>query len=438
MRISIFGIGYVGAVTSACLADSGHEVIAVDPDPIKIKALSEGCSPIIENGLDELLGKVVKTGQLTATSDYKHAVENTDLSLICVGTPSHQDGSLNLDYVKSCCAEIGSVIKDKDTFHAVVIRSTVVPGTLQDFVKPILEQATGKKAGIDFGLGNNPEFLREGTAIADYYQPNMIVAGALDDKTAEMIMALYDGIEAPRSVCDVSVAEGVKYVSNAWRANKVSFANEMGNILKEHGVDSHDVMNIFFEDTKINLGKSFLTPGFAFGGSCLPKDVKAIRASANDKGLKTPLFDSLLEANKNQIERGFEMIAKTGFKNIGLLGLSFKPDTDDLRESPLVTLAEMLLSAGYNLKIYDPCVYAASQMESGTKYYLKDDIPKVGACLVESFEGVIEGSEVIVIGNGTKSFADIIDGIDTNTPIIDLVRLRSEAEKRSAYNGICW
>jgi len=438
MRISVFGIGYVGAVTSACLADSGHHVIAVDPDPIKVNALTAGRSPIVEEGLNDLLKKVVAEGRLEATSDYEYAVNNTDISLVCVGTPSRSDGSLNLDYVVACSEQIGSVIKTKDTYHSVVIRSTVVPGTLEQVVKPALEKVIGKTAGVDFGLGNNPEFLREGTAIADYYKPNMIVAGALDQKTSDMIINLYEGIDGPRAVCSVAESEGVKYVSNAWRANKVSFANEIGNILSDHGVDSHNVMNIFFLDDKINLGKSFLLPGFAFGGSCLPKDVKAIRASANNKGLKTPLFDSLLAANKNQVERGFKLIEQSGKKNVGLMGLSFKPDTDDLRESPLVDLAQMLLDNGYSLKIYDPCVTEASNMESPTKYYLQNDIPKIAACLVSDVTELTETSDLIVIGNGTKSFGPILDGVNDNCAIIDLVRIKSNVTERDNYKGICW
>lgn len=439
MRVSIFGIGYVGAVTAACLTDTGHTVIAVDPDQIKVDALAKGESPIVEAGLGELLKKGVNSGQLEATSDFRYAIENTDISLICVGTPSRPDGSLNLDYVVACCEQIGSILKDKSSFHAVINRSTVVPGTLENHVIPALERSSGKKAGVDFGVGNNPEFLREGTAVADYYKPNMIVAGAIDDKTAQMIMDLYTTLEAPRTVCTVAEAEGVKYVSNAWRANKVSFANEIGNILKEHGVDSHNVMNIFFQDTQINLGKSFLLPGFAFGGSCLPKDVRAIRASANDKGLKTPLFDSLLESNENQIKRAFDLIKANGNKNIGLMGLSFKPDTDDLRESPLVALAQMLLKDGFKLKIYDPCVFEAYGHESVTKRYLDNGIPEVAACLVATPEAMIEGSDLFVIGNGTKSFKEIIGQIEAQHTIIDLVRLNADnLMERQSYVGICW
>ncbi|MBL4589872.1 MAG: nucleotide sugar dehydrogenase [Alphaproteobacteria bacterium] len=438
MDVSVFGIGYVGAVTSACLSDSGHNIIAVDTFDVKVQCINEGRSPIVENGLDDLISKGLKSGKLRATTDYVDAINNSDVSLVCVGTPSAPDGSLGLNFITDICEQIGEVLKTKDTFHTVVIRSTVIPGTLMNVVLPCLEKASGKKAGVDFGLGNNPEFLRESTAIADYYDPTEIVVGALDDKTAKMIMGLYEGIEAPRVVCDVQVAEGVKYVSNAWRAAKVGFANEMGNILKEHDVDSHKVMDIFFKDTKMNLSKYFLTPGFAFGGSCLPKDVRAIRASANDKGLKTPLLDSLLSANKAQIQRGFDMIKETGKTKIGLFGLSFKAGTDDLRESPLVELANLLLMDGFELSIYDPCVYKASQMDGANKDYITKGLPQIYACIREKAQDVVDSSELFVIGNGTKEFASIIEQADSNKSIIDLVRLGSPMEERENYSGICW
>lgn len=438
MKVSVFGIGYVGAVTSACLADSGHEIIAVDTYDVKVQCINDGRSPIVENGLNEIIAENVKKGTLRATTDYVDAVENSDISLVCVGTPSAPDGSLGLNYITDICEQIGSVLKTKDTFHTVVIRSTVVPGTLLNEVLPCLEKASGKKAGVDFGLGNNPEFLRESTAISDYYNPTEIVVGALDDKTADMIMGLYEGIEGPRIVCEVQVAEGVKYVSNAWRAAKVGFANEMGNILKEHDVDSHKVMNIFFEDKKQNLSKSFLTPGFAFGGSCLPKDVRAIRASANDKGLKTLVLDSLLEANKAQIKRGFDMIKATGIQKVGLFGISFKAETDDLRESPLVELAEMLIKDGIELTIYDPCVYAASQMEGANQKYITEGLPHIYACMKENANDILNDAELFVIGNGTKEFASLLESADASKPIVDLVRLGSTIEDRENYTGICW
>jgi GDP-mannose 6-dehydrogenase len=438
MKASVFGIGYVGAVASACLAEMGHDVVAIDTDPVKVDCINSGRSPIVERGLDELIKKGVNAGKLKATLDARDAILNTEISLICVGTPSDNDGALDYKYIREICRQIGIVLKEKKDFHTVVIRSTVVPGTLREIVQPILEQESGKKAGKDFGLGNNPEFLRESTAIEDYFHPTQIVVGALDEKTADRIMSLYEGIEGPRTITDVSVAEGVKYVSNSWRANKICFANEMGNILKRHDVDSHQVMKIFFEDRKINMGPSFLMPGFAFGGSCLPKDIRAIRASAKKKGVKTPLFDSMIKANDLQIRHAFDMIWERGLQNIALLGLSFKPNTDDLRESPLVILADLLLKGGYNLKIYDPCVFKAKYMNGTNREYIEKGIPHITNCLVETPDELLFNSEIFVIGNGTKEFADIIHRTGEEKTIIDLVRLNAGYEARKSYAGLCW
>lgn len=439
MRISVFGLGYVGAVASACLAESGFDVIAIDKDPIKVKCIAEGRSPIIEPGLPEMIAKHKESGKLKATLDVKDAVMNSDISLICVGTPSNEDGSLKLDYVEGVCAEIGEVLKEKGDFHSVVLRSTVVPGTARDIAIPALEKASGKKAGVDFGFGNNPEFLRESTAIWDYFNPPKIVIGAQDDKTAEMMVEIYKGIEAPQAICPVKVSEGVKYADNAWHAVKVGFANELGNILKELGVDSHKVMNIFFTDTKLNISKAYLMPGFAFGGSCLPKDVRAIRASGKDKGIKTPIFDALLDANDEQVCRAQKMVKETGSKKVGMMGLSFKAGTDDLRESPLVTLADRLIKDGYELSIYDPCVYEAANMEGANQKYIREGIPHISKCLVEKPEDVLANAEVFVIGNGHEEYAKILNNVNDNATIIDLIRLKDNSlEARKTYTGICW
>lgn len=439
MRISVLGIGYVGAVTSACLCDSGHSVIAIDKDPVKVKCLQSGQSPIIEKDLDALIAENVKKGTLKATLDVKEAIMQSDISLICVGTPSREDGSLDFTYVKSVCQEIGDVLKTKATFHTIVLRSTMVPGSAMDLCLPILEKASGKKAGVDFGFGNNPEFLREGSAIYDYYNPPKIVVGANDEKSATTIMSLYEGINAPRVMTEVNIAEGVKYADNAWHAMKIGFANEMGNILSDCGVDSHKVMDIFCLDTKLNISNAYLKPGFAFGGSCLPKDVRAIRAVGKSKGLTTPLFDSLLIANDNQVERAFGMIKKSGAKTVAMLGLSFKAGTDDLRESPLVTLADKLLSAGFNIKIYDPNVYKASQSNGANNNYINNTIAHISQHLVKTSDDIKSDIDLYVIGNNGEDFSDIIQSInDEKTPILDLVRINPDIESRSGYHGICW
>ncbi len=438
MKVSVFGIGYVGAVSAACLADAGHDVVAVDMEQVKIDCINEGRSPIIETDLESLIEKAVKNGKLRATLDAEDAIMNTDISLICVGTPSESDGSLNLKYVESLCETIGQLLARRDGFHTVVLRSTMVPGSAMNVALPILEKASGKKGGVDFGFGNNPEFLRESTAVFDYYNPPKIVVGALDDKTAEQIMGLYEGIDAPRVVADILVAEGVKYADNAWHATKVGFANEMGNILKDHGVDSHKVMDIFCMDTKLNISTYYMRPGFAFGGSCLPKDVKALRASAKIKGLKTPIFDALLEANDEQVKRAYDMIVASGAKKIGMLGVSFKAKTDDLRESPLVTLAELLLKNGYELSIYDANVYKAKMMAGANQYYINNVIPHISECLVETPEEMTEKSELFVVGNPGENFGEILKHVDPSKPIIDLVRIDQNLEKREKYQGICW
>lgn len=438
MRISIFGLGYVGAVAGACIADSGHEVIAVDTDIVKVKCIRDGRSPIVEPGLDEMIRKNVAAGRLKATSDAIEAVQNTDMSLICVGTPSNEDGSLKLDYIRDVCRQIGVALSKKDGYHSVVLRSTVVPGTARSVAIPILAEASGKEPGVDFGFGNNPEFLRESTAIYDYFNPPKIVIGAIDDRTAKAVSTLYKGIEAPEVITEIEVAEGVKYADNAWHAMKVGFANEVGNIMKEHGVDSHKVMDIFCLDTKLNISKAYLKPGFAFGGSCLPKDVRALRASAQHKGLKTPIFDALLEANEEQVRRAHQMVLKSGKKKIAMLGLAFKADSDDLRESPLVTLADMLIGNGFEVSIYDPHVLQASKMEGANKKYITEGIPHISRCLVSSPKE-LEKAELFIIGNHGAEFSQIVAQANDNLAVIDLVRLKDRAgEKRKAYTGICW
>lgn len=428
MRIAVIGIGYVGAVTSACLCESGHDVVAVDNTPLKVKAIQGGKSPIFEKDLSPLIQKHVKKGTLSATDNIQDAIRQTDISLICVGTPSREDGSLDLKYVQQVCEIIGVALKDIGHKHTVVLRSTMLPGSAENECLPILEKASGKKVGLDFGFGNNPEFLREGTAIYDYFTPPKIVVGAKDDKSAALIMSLYKGIDAPRIQTELNVAEGVKYADNAWHALKIGFANELGNILSDSGVDSHKVMDIFCQDKKLNISKAYLKPGFAFGGSCLPKDVRAIRALGQHIGVQTPLFDSLMTANDNQIERAFERILNLKIKNITLLGLSFKADTDDIRESPLVTLAEKIIKDNLHLKIYDPIV-----LESY-------DFDKSQIITTEHFTSEPESvTDLYVIGNHSKKFLDIIErSKNKNAMILDLVRLSAQLEEKEGYHGLCW
>ena len=430
MKISVFGIGYVGAVTSACLCQSGHDVIAVDINLDKVGAIQNGKAPIFEKDLAPLIQRYIGSSNLTATDNIQHAIQNSDISLICVGTPSKPDGSLDLKYVTALCEDIGNILKTTDSFHTIVLRSTMLPGSAENICLPILEKASGKKAGINFGFGNNPEFLREGSAIADYFAPPKIVVGANDKKSATIIMSLYDGIDAPRITTEIKIAEGVKYADNAWHAMKIGFANEIGNILADCGVDSHKVMDIFCQDEKLNISKAYLKPGFAFGGSCLPKDVRAIISRGQEMGLSTPLFNSLITANDNQITRAFEKIKSANVKNIILLGLSFKADTDDIRESPLVALAHKLIEADFNLKIYDPRV---------SQNYDFENSPTIKKShFIENIDNS-KDTEMFIIGNNSTEFINIIKNIKNDSAqILDLVRLSPDIITREGYRGICW
>ena len=431
MRISVFGLGYVGAVASACLAESGHDVIAVDTNPDKILSFRAGKSPIIEPGLSDLIQKHVGSGRLSATMDAQEAILNSDLSFLCVGTPSRTDGSLDLSHVESVCETVGRALKTKTAFHSVVLRSTVLPGSSRQHAIPALEQSSGKKAGRDFGFATNPEFLRESTAIQDYFAPPKIVIGVLDqtatdEPTTKALETIYNGIDAPKIITAIEVSEAVKYASNAWHAMKVGFANELGNIFKAHDIDSHAVMDIFCLDTKLNISPAYMKPGFAFGGSCLPKDVRALRASGQAKDIKTPLFDALLTANQEQVNRAYQMILRSGKTKIGLLGLSFKAGSDDLRESPLVTLADLLVKEGLDIVIYDPSVS-------------KEAAPHLSFALTHSPDDLLTKANLLVIGNHGKDYGDIIARANDNCPVIDLVRLKNkDVAGRAAYTGICW
>ena len=436
MQISVFGMGYVGAVCSACFSSDGHDVLGVDVDPIKIGLVNKGESPIIEKGLKELISAGRKLNKLNATLDAKEAVAKTDVSFICVGTPSQLNGNLDLSYVRKVCEQIGEEIKKKDTFHIVVMRSTVLPGTARDLAIPVLEEMSGKKAGIDFGYASNPEFLRESTAIYDFYNPPKTVIGASDEKTGEILSALYNKLTAPLIMTEVKIAEMVKYADNAWHATKVVFGNEIGNIAKHVGIDGQKVMEIFCQDEKLNLSSYYLRPGFAFGGSCLPKDVRAITYKANSLDIKTPLLSSLMSSNEEQVKRAFVMIKRTGKKSIGLLGLSFKAETDDLRESPLVDLAELLIGKGYDLKIYDKNVKMASLL-GANKDYLVNHIPHISKLITDDLASVQESCDVLVIGNSSKEFLTVEENSHEEQHILDLVRMSDKTSDKT-YQGICW
>ncbi|MEM9566758.1 MAG: nucleotide sugar dehydrogenase [Cyanobacteria bacterium P01_E01_bin.34] len=438
MRVSIFGLGYVGAVSAGCIADNGHMVIGVDPFQTKVDLINQGTSPIIEEAIGDIISRTVEQGHLKATTSAAEAVMNTDISLICVGTPSQLNGSLDLKYVRRVCEDIGEILKTKPEFHVVVCRSTILPGSMQSVVIPTLEMASGKTVGVDFGVCNNPEFLRESTAVYDFYNPPKTVVGETDERSGDLLMKLYDDLPGPKIRTTVETAEMVKYTDNVWHAVKVSFANEIGSICKSLEIDSHDVMNIFKQDTKLNISSYYMRPGFSFGGSCLPKDVRALTYKGRSQDLELPLLNSILSSNENHTERGVNLIKSAGSKKVGILGFSFKSGTDDLRESPLVDVIEHLIGKGFDLKLYDKNVNLA-RLVGANKDFILNTIPHISSLMVNTIEEIINHSDVIVIGNGSEEFKNILELKRTDQTVIDLVRIcDSKTDSEIGYGGICW
>lgn len=437
MRLSVFGLGYVGCVSAACFAAEGHEVTGVDVNSTKVEIINSGRSPIVEAGINDLIGEMVAAGRLRATNDSAAAVRDSQISLVCVGTPSQPNGSLELTYVRRVCEEIGAALATKSERHIIVIRSTMLPGTIDGVVVPALEASSGKKANQDFGVCINPEFLREGTSLKDFYAPPFTLIGADDPEVAENVSRLYEGIDAPLFVTGIKAAEMVKYTCNCFHALKVSFANEIGNICKNLGIDSHEVMEVFCQDTKLNLSPYYLKPGFAFGGSCLPKDLRAITYKAKELDVDVPVLSSILPSNRQQIERAVEMVLRTGRKRIGVLGFSFKAGTDDLRESPMVTLIETLLGKGMQLAIYDRDVSLA-RLFGANKEYIEREIPHISQLMRSSVGEVVESSDVLIIGNKAAEFREIETKLKDGQTVIDLVRLFEKRTSDDSYQGICW
>lgn len=438
LAVSVFGLGYVGCVTAACLADRGHEVTGVDVAASKVDLLNRGQATIVEEGIAELVHGAHKAGRLRATTSVSEAVAASDISLVCVGTPSQPNGNLDLSYVERVCSQIGEALRTKPGRHTVVIRSTVFPGTTETLARPALERASGKLAGRDFGLSMNPEFLREGSSIRDFNGPPFTVIGTEDEATGQTVAALYEGIDAPRHIVATGVAEMLKYACNAYHGLKVGFANEIGNICKVLGVDSHEVMRLFVQDTKLNVSKAYLMPGFAFGGSCLPKDLRAITYRARQLDVPTPILTGTLASNDEQVTRAFDMVASAGSRRIGVLGLAFKEGTDDLRESPMVTLVERLIGKGFEVAIYDREVSQARLIGSN-KEFIEREIPHVWTLFRPTIEAVLAHADTVVIGNGSREFRDIEPRLKSGQLVIDLVRAFSgrRSDGRS-YEGICW
>jgi len=438
MRVSVFGLGYVGSVSAACFAEDGHEVIGVDVAPAKVAAINEGRSPIVEKGLDDLIRDNAAVGRLRATTNTAEAVRDTDLSLICVGTPSRKNGSLDLKYLERVAEQIGEALRDKDDYHVVVVRSTVLPGTTHEVVIPALERTSDKQYGTGFGVTVNPEFLRESTAIADFRHPPITLVGHNYRSDAEPTQGLYSKVDAPIVTTTIRTAEMIKYASNTWHALKVTFSNEVGNLCKRLKIDSHDVMDIFCRDEKLNLSSYYMKPGFAFGGSCLPKDVRAMQYRAKEVDLEMPVIQSILASNQLQIQHAIDEIVETGKKRVGLLGFSFKAGTDDLRESPIVILAEALLGKGFSLCIYDRNVSIA-RLVGANKDYINTQIPHLSSLLCESIDEVLQKSDVIVVGNGAAEFSDALTRTREDQMVFDLVRVKTARDQiKAEYRGICW
>ena len=437
--ISVFGLGYVGTVTATCLAHKGHHVIGVDLSPAKVEAMQAGRSPVVEPRVGDLISESHASNRLHATSDSEYAVLNSEISFLCVGTPSLRNGKLDLGHIEPVCREIGQVLKNKNGFHLVVLRSTVLPGTAETIVVPALEKSSGKKLGQNFGVCVNPEFMREGTAVADFLEPAMTVIGAADSKHSGMLREIYKW--APGRIFETSFrsAEMVKYVCNAWHAIKVSFANEVGTLAKELGVDAEALVEIFTADTRLNISSRYLKPGFAFGGSCLPKDLRALNYRAKELDLNLPLFQSILPSNDEHLDRAVQMVLEAGKKKVAMLGLSFKAATDDLRESPQVQLVKRLLGEGRQIRIWDDNV-SLGRLIGSNRQYIEEVIPHIGALLSTSLSEVLKDAEVVVIATRGLNHDELRGCLRPDQVVIDLVNLerRSRPATSGDYEGICW
>lgn len=435
MKISIFGLGYVGAVITGCFAKAGHTVFGVDTDQHKVDLINKGQPPIIEQDLEGLIQGGVKAGLIRATTEHAQAILDSEISMICVGTPSKTNGELDLRFVARVCEDIGTVLKTKKERHLVVVRSTMLPGSIKNSVQPILEKASGKKAGVDFGLAINPEFLRESTAVHDFYHPPKTVIGSINRADGEMVAKLYEGLPAPVIQTSLETAEMVKYVDNVFHALKITFANEIGLICKSLGVDGHEVMDIFCHDKKLNLSPAYLKPGFAYGGSCLPKDLRALTRLAQTQDVSVPLLQSIGLSNEHQIKNAVELIRSKGKKKIGILGFAFKAGTDDLRESPVVTLAEALLGKGFEIKLYDSHVSLAKLIGMNRKY-IEEHIPHISRLMVNSVEEILEHAEVILIGNQDEKFYEALAKMKAGQVAIDLTAKGGRPETVGGYEKI--
>lgn len=437
MHICVIGLGYVGAVSAACFAKLGHEVTGVEIDRTKVDLINSGKSPIIERDLGAIIAEQSAADRLRATVDVAAAVRHSDLIFICVGTPSQPSGGLDLTYVRRVCEQVGSALRAHHGAPVVAVRSTLLPGSMRETVIPTLERCSLKRAGADFGVCVNPEFMREGSAVDDFFSPPKTVIGELNRTSGDLLAGLYASIPGLLVRIDVETAEMLKYVDNAWHALKVGFANEIGSLCKGLDVDGHRVMELFARDTKLNISASYLRPGFAFGGSCLPKDLRALLHRAKSLDLSLPILGAVLPSNELQIERGVRAVLAQGNRKVGILGFSFKPGTDDLRESPVVELAERLIGKGFDLRFYDRSVSLA-RVVGANRSYILERIPHISRLMVGSIDEVLEHADTVVIGNAAAEFADVPRRASETKAIIDLVRVCDARSVRGVYEGICW
>ena len=439
LSISVFGLGYVGSVTAACFAHKGHRVIGVDVSRPKVEMLSSGRTPIIEARMSELVADGHQTGRLSATCDAAAAVHDSDISFVCVGTPSLRSGKLDLSHAEHVAREIGTALNNKARPHLVVLRSTMLPGTTESTVIPALEEASGRKSGDRFTVAYNPEFMREGSAVADFLEPPYTILGSGDPGHLGPLRELYRGTPGEIFEAPIAVAEMVKYVSNAFHAVKVSFANEIGTLCKQLAVDAEAVARIFTSDTRLNISPAYLSPGFAFGGSCLPKDLRALTYRAKELDLSLPLLDSVLASNSEHLERAVEAVLSTGRKKVAMLGLSFKAGTDDLRESPQVQLIKRLLGEGRQVSVWDPQV-SLGQIAGSNRQYIEQVIPHIGSLLSTNLEQVIGETEVVIVGTRSVDNKRLAELLRPHHSVIDLVNLHSSGRPPGAgsYQGICW
>ena len=435
-RVAVFGLGYVGCVTAACLASRGHTVRGIDVDALKLKALRRGRSPIIEHGLPELIREAVDGRRLEVMVEPAAAVGSTDISMVCVGTPSQPNGSLDLRFARRVAQEIGDGLRMRPGYHVVAFRSTMLPGSVETELLPLLEERSGKRCGPDFGVVYNPEFMREGSAVADFFQPSRTLIGEVDRRAGDRLARLYADIDAPLVRTSVATAEMIKYVDNAFHALKVSFANEVGSLCRAEGVDGSEVMDIFCLDRKLNLAPKYLTPGAPFGGSCLPKDVRALVYRSKMRDMSTPLLDAILTSNERHKQRVLEMVMSHGRKRIGLLGLSFKPGTDDLRESPTVQLVEALIGKGYQVAIYDEDVSLARVFGSN-RAYIEHEIPHIASLMRPRAAEVVREAEVLILANRDPRYDADIQARPSGQVLIDLAGLSPEL-RQGLYGGIGW